>query len=230
MTVTALCMTHNRRLWLPLAIECFQRQTYPARMLILADGEDVTDIVPAEERIQLYVMPQRAATTGEKCNVASRLAESEVICMWDDDDWSEPGRIADQVSRLEQTGRAVTGYHSMKFTDGHNWWLFNGPVNSVAGTSLCYRREWWAGHPFRPLNVGYDHYFLYAAREAGQLVTVDDKGLMHASIHPRNSAARFLDEPCWQRIGGNALDPATTACRLSGGPVDSSRPYPVGAG
>jgi glycosyltransferase involved in cell wall biosynthesis len=199
-TVTALCLTHNRRNWLPLAIECFQRQTYPAKLLILADGDDVTDIVPAAENIRLYVMQVPPATTGGKCNFGCSIADADVIVTWDDDDWSGPDRIAHQLSQMETTGKAVVGYHSMWFTDGVDWWKYTGIPTTATGTSLCYRRDWWAAHPFRPLNVGYDVWFVKAAVAAGELVSMDAGDLMYASIHAGNSSPRELGTSCWHKL------------------------------
>ena len=46
--VTCLCLTKNRRNWLPKAIDCYQSQTYENReMLVVASGVDVADIIAA---------------------------------------------------------------------------------------------------------------------------------------------------------------------------------------
>ena len=51
--VTCLCLTRNRRGFLPRAIECFVAQTYEEReLLIVDDGDDsIADLAPADWRI-----------------------------------------------------------------------------------------------------------------------------------------------------------------------------------
>jgi glycosyltransferase involved in cell wall biosynthesis len=185
-------LTRNRRQWLPQAIQCFQAQTYPLReLLILADGADVRDLVPSDGRIRLVVL-SGAAEIGMKRNVGCELAAGDVIAHWDDDDCSAPGRLSDQIGRMEETGVAVTGYHSMRFTDGVRWWLYEGSPNYALGTSLCYRREWWAAHKFKSVQVGEDNQFVAEANHARQLSSVDARDLMYATIHNANTSPRNM--------------------------------------
>src|SRR5262249_36989087 len=52
--VTCLCVTRNRGAWLAKAIEAYLAQSYePRELLILADGQDVSGIVPKRPDIQL---------------------------------------------------------------------------------------------------------------------------------------------------------------------------------
>ena len=136
--ITCLCLTRSRREWLPKAIACFQAQTHePRELLIVADQpSDVEGLVPDAPNIHVLYAP---GVVGTKRNIGSDAAAGEFIAVWDDDDWSEPGRLADQVARLLETGKSVTGYYSMKFTDGVKWWQYTGWPNMALGTSLDYR-------------------------------------------------------------------------------------------
>jgi O-antigen biosynthesis protein len=195
--VTCLCLTRNRRKWLPESIRCFQQQTYPHReLLILADGEDVRDLVPTHDRIRLIHLAEQR-NIGEKRNFGCSKAIGDVICHWDDDDWSAPERLADQIMRLGDF--AVSGYHSMRFTDGARWWKYEGTHNYALGTSLCYRRAWWRTYPFESKNVGEDNTFVSVVSAAKQLVSVDAGELMYATIHPGNTSPRSLGDN-WKPI------------------------------
>ncbi|HEV8189449.1 MAG TPA: glycosyltransferase family A protein [Pyrinomonadaceae bacterium] len=183
---------------MPKAIESFLTQTYRSSLLlILSDGQDVRDVVPDDPRIQLIHLAE-TRNIGEKRNYGCERARGEVICHWDDDDWSAPARVADQVARLSEKC-SVTGYHSMRFTDGTHWWLYQGTHDYALGTSLCYLRSWWQQHPFEARQVGEDNYFVAAARRAKQLVSVDAGELMHATIHSNNTSPRYLTE-AWKRL------------------------------
>lgn len=191
--MTCLCLTRNRRQWLPKAIACFQNQTHQNReLLILSDGEDVRDLIPPDERIRLIHFDGQLEI-GDKRNRGCELARGEVIAHYDDDDFSAPGRLADQLQRLADTGKAVTGFNSMRFTDGSRWWLYRGSPDYIVGTSLCYRKEWWMKSRFLPVQLGEDNDFGEKARGAGQAVSVDARDLMYATIHAGNSSARDMD-------------------------------------
>jgi glycosyltransferase involved in cell wall biosynthesis len=197
--VTALCLTRNRRQWIPKAIQCFQAQTYPrAELLILADGEDVRDLIPDDDRIRLIHLAENRSI-GEKRNYGCSVSWGEIIVHWDDDDWSAPGRIARQVEMLNRSGKLVAGFHSMRFTDGKDWWQYKGRPTYSLGTALCYRREWWQQTPFSYAHVGEDNTMVAAAERAGQIVSEDAGELMYATIHPGNTSPRMIADN-WKKL------------------------------
>jgi glycosyltransferase involved in cell wall biosynthesis len=167
--------------------------------LILADGEDVRDLVPTNDRIRLIHLGE-TRQIGSKRNYGCTRALGEIICHWDDDDYSAPDRIASQVRVLMDYPRfAVTGYHSMNFTDGTNWWKYSGTINYALGTSLCYQKSWWEGHPFQSLQIGEDNQFVAEAWACNTLHTVDAGGMMHATVHSTNTSPRNMGSS-WTRI------------------------------
>jgi hypothetical protein len=198
--VTCLCLTRNRREWLPKAIDCFLQQTYePKDLLIVGDGDDVSGLVPADERIRLVCAGTRLQV-GAKRNYGCGLAQGELIAHWDDDDYSAPWRLTDQVGRLIESAKAVTGYCSMKFTDGERWWEYTVESGFVLGTSLLYRRAWQQAHPFVDVQTGEDGLFRDEAVRCGQLVTAAAGDLMYATIHPGNTSRRVTNAQNWRRL------------------------------
>ena len=177
---------------MPKAITCFQTQTHRnAELLILSDGQDVQDLLPVDPRIRLIHMDTRLSI-GSKRNFGCSRAIGDIVAHWDDDDYSAPERLADQVRRLNETGKSVTGYHSMRFTDGARYWKYNGLVNYSLGTSLTYRKAWWMDHTFAPVQVGEDNRFVAAAAEAGELAATDAGEMMYATIHEGNTSPRNI--------------------------------------
>ena len=198
--MTCLCLTKDRRRWLPHAIRCFRRQTYGnAELLILADGADVLDLVPDDPRIRLIHL-EGPLNIGDKRNFGCERAAGDVIAHFDDDDHSAPERLADQIRRLDESGRNVTGFHSMRFVaaDGQ-WWKYSGAPGYALGTSLCYRREWWRNHRFPSVQIGEDNAMVAVANAAGELVTAEAGELMHATIHPGNTSPRGQGSS-WKKI------------------------------
>lgn len=199
--VTCLCLTKNRREWLPTAIECFERQTYPHReLLIVADSmADIEGLLPECDRIRWILTGH--AVVGRKRNLGCEAARGEYVAIWDDDDFSAPGRLVDQVNRLERSRRAVTGYRSMKFTDGKNWWLYPGArVGFVLATSMFFRREWWRTHHFQEIQCHQDEAFATQAASAKQLEVAEDLDLMYATCHRGNTSARNMNASMWQKL------------------------------
>ncbi len=163
----------------------------------MSSGEPVTDLIPPGVRhLHLPGSPK----IGQSRNAGAEAARGEIVCHFDDDDFSAPGRLADQLRRLDESGKAVAGYHSMRFTDGRSWWQYRGASCYALGTSLCYRRDWWQRNRFEPVQVGEDNGFVYRARRADQLVSADAGDLMWATIHAGNTSPRQTKSDSWRLI------------------------------
>jgi O-antigen biosynthesis protein len=136
-------------------------------------------------------------STGAARNAGCEAARGEVIAHFDDDDYSHPNRLEDQVRRLIDTGKPVTGYRSMRFTDGRSWWRYAGSADYALGTSLVYRRDFWARNRFPDLKVGEDNQFVSRARACGGIATADAGQMMWATIHDQNTSPRSVRGKQW---------------------------------
>lgn len=184
--------TRGRPAYARQALECFQSQTYEPRELIVLDDIDAPSFdggLGARPGV-IYEVVRRRMPVGEKRNLCCSRANGDVIVHWDDDDWSAPERIADQVERLIESGKPMTGYRSMRLTDGARWWLYNGAPDYALGTSLMYTREFWEEHRFTSEHVGEDVSFWAVARGLGAIASADAGEMMWARIHPGNTSAK----------------------------------------
>jgi hypothetical protein len=198
--VTCLCLTRNRREWLPKAIESYLGQSYGLReLLIVADGEDVRDLVPERPDIRL-IHVEEGRTIGDKRNFGVSQARGKYVAHWDDDDWSAPERLLDQLHRLRGSGKAVTGYPVFDFWDGADWWRYSGDHGYAPGSSLFYEKEWALKHPFPFIQIGEDGQFCGTAREFGQIVTAPANGMLTATIHPGNTSPRNIYNEMWTKL------------------------------
>jgi glycosyltransferase involved in cell wall biosynthesis len=181
-------------------LRSFLQQTYPNReLLIVSDGEDVRDLAEGLPGVRLIHVAE-ARQIGAKRNFGCGRAQGEVVCHFDDDDYSAPERIEAQVAALEaHPGKSVTGFHSMKFTDGGTWWKYSGGMHYALGTSLCYLRAFQQAHPFPALQVGEDNGFVGTAWALNELHTDDAGELMHATIHAGNTSPRSIGS-AWTRL------------------------------
>jgi len=202
MLISAIMPTRARPLFITAALDCFISQTWYEKELVILDDSDCPSFAtpPQIEGVRYYRMAQRLAI-GAKRNICCSRAEGDVICHWDDDDYSSPYRMEEQAERLIKTGAMVTGYHSMRFTDGARWWQYAGSEKDYAlGTSLMYRREYWEAHPFpADKNVGEDSDFIHPARQAGTIACGDADGFMWARNHSQNTDERKMGV-LWREI------------------------------
>lgn len=194
-------VTRGRTVWAAQALCAFLRQTYEPKNLFIVDDSDEPSFPDGVNHpsVSHYLLPDRLSIPAKR-NIACELADGEILCNWDSDDYSEPSRLADQVSRLEESGSAVTGYHSMLFyveQSGQCVKYFNDRSYAL-GTSLCFLKSWWANHRFigdpaqdNP-SIGEDNMFVRAANNAQQLVSVDAGQLMVARVHPGNTCVKKL--------------------------------------
>jgi glycosyltransferase involved in cell wall biosynthesis len=149
-------------------------------------------------KIAYFCLPKRL-TVGAKRNLGCCLAHGEFVAHFDSDDYSASDRLEDQYNRLTNGGTAVvTGYHSMLFTDGGQWWRYDGPVfkdcYGAFGTSLVYRRDWWAVHQFidGPKNRtdSEDNPFIRSAMMAGRFIGSPAGEMMVARVHRDNTSPK----------------------------------------
>lgn len=164
---------------------------------MVSSGQAVTHLIPEGVRhLHLRGIP----TTGRARNVGVEASLGEVIAHFDDDDFSHPGRLEDQLRRLIASGKPVTGYRSMRFTDGTRWWRYDGSADYALGTSLVYRRDFWQRSRFPDLKVGEDNQFVSRARACGGIATADAGEMMWATIHDQNTSPRSVKGKQWKEL------------------------------
>lgn len=194
-TVTAVMLTTvDRKKFWGAAMQCFIDQTYPKhlrRILMVPDGIGLS--------------------FGAKRNLGISRTTSELVIHWDDDDWSHPARIANQVARLLESGLAVTGYRTLPFYDVRNGDAveYHGEPNYACDATLCFRREYAIAHPYPDAQgrvPSADNTWIKAASAAGQLDATSHGGMMVARIHGANTGgANYKNVECFRPMSPKAL-------------------------
>lgn len=171
-------LTANRPEMARRAVECFRRQTYENKRLLIWDtGQTFHE--PDHPVNEHYVaVPNIGRTIGELRNhaIAGTVLcnqEIDILIHWDDDDYSHPNRIAEQVALLQSSGADCVGYNEMLFwrepkramlnrdaVPGEAWLYSNPNPNYALGTSLCYWRRTWERKPFEATSAGEDLRFI----------------------------------------------------------------------
>lgn len=125
----AIILTKDRPEMAKRAVECFRQQTYQNKRLYIYDTgrTPCTHSLPEgfpdfgivyhrglDEGMTLGELRNRANWWGVRATAPSQ-PDADILIHWDDDDWSQPNRISEQVALLQASGKQVVGYRDMLF-------------------------------------------------------------------------------------------------------------------
>ena len=161
--VCCVMLTRDRPQLAARAVRCFREQTYRKKTLLIWDAgaellinHPAWDAIPAvEEDFQIAHVPVARIgnpSVGQLRNSANAFwTEYPILIHWDDDDWSHPNRIAEQVALLQSSKAPAVGYSSLPWWDSvkREAWLYkSGNSRYCLGTSMCYWRTTWERNKF----------------------------------------------------------------------------------
>jgi hypothetical protein len=181
--------TGERRRFLPQAIKCFQRQTYPnLELVILCDGEDdMSDLIPGDdERVRYFYLGCDRQTPATKLNLGCERATGDLIAHLDDDDWSHPDRLSFQVGALLAEGAEFCAIWPLLYFEigAGAVWLCRPPALLhpslyqclPIGATYLYQRSYWSKSPFPDVVIDEDMAFTSAEGRQDHSILVSDCG------------------------------------------------------
>lgn len=181
------------------AVECFRKQTYQNKRLhVLHTGiEPVLAFGGHDEVFEKWIPIPDAGefSIGKLRNYANQSAihiNADILIHFDDDDWSHPNRIEEQVALLKASGKQAVGYRTVLFCDERNgqaWRYHNDDPRYCIGSSLAYLRSTWERKLFKDINRGEDREFLRDIETLGVDSIVGAEPRMVCSIHDSNTAS-----------------------------------------
>jgi glycosyltransferase involved in cell wall biosynthesis len=172
--------TRDRPRFLPLALTCYQKQSYARRELIVVDDGDR---FPVDERLvesaggRLLRTPP-GTPLGTKLNRGLELGQGELCQKVDDDDWYGPAFIESMVgawlrSRSKLCRPQVAYLAPILFFELVLWEIRQSTGKGTTGSTLLFAREDWERLPFRPLPACEDLWFAFDhARAGGRLCPI----------------------------------------------------------
>ena len=115
--VSCICLTYGRSWLLAEAVEAYLRQDYdgPSELIVVNDFEGITLTVEDErckpnQAIRVVNLPKRMTSLNDKFDLGVKMAEHELVCMWDDDDISLPHRLSWSVNAWEALPVGYVGF------------------------------------------------------------------------------------------------------------------------
>lgn len=131
--ITCVTATRNRFELLKDSIECYMKQTYVNKELLIASQSDEHVNTQIEKHIAMLgrkdmrLFPvDPALSLGELRKKAAWEAWGEVVCQWDDDDLYHPKRLATQFNEMQRTKSLACFYDShLKYfkNEGTVYWI-----------------------------------------------------------------------------------------------------------
>ncbi len=141
-SVCAIMLTANRPEMAKQAVECFRRQTYANKRLLIYDSSDAEiewpeDYYEADDLALVENHPLDHHGTRKTIGYLRNRAiafwtEFPIIVHFDDDDISHPNRIAEQVQLLQSSGADAVGYNECLF-----WREPGGDPRLTGGACKC---------------------------------------------------------------------------------------------
>jgi glycosyltransferase involved in cell wall biosynthesis len=149
---------------------------------------------------------------GDKRNLGNILAGGEIVCLWDDDDWYSPDRVAYQAAPILYDEADITGLASAYWLSLQTGdvWLATAQLHrsmfeaDVAGGTLTYRRSVAQGVRYPSTSLAEDAWFLRAAVSLGfRLKRLENLGRFIYMRHDHNTwkfePGSFMDPGGWKR-------------------------------
>lgn len=177
--VSAIMPTRGRREYAALTVRDFLAQTWPEKELLILDDPDKPSFETSPESLSpsiKYMMADKKRTIADKRNILCKAASASIIVHFDSDDWSAPTRMERQMELfMEDRKKSVCGFRRMYFWQvaANQAWVYNGTPDYVLGTSLMFRRSWWAHNQWDTrFKIGSDNVFVNTAWRAHQLTVI----------------------------------------------------------
>jgi glycosyltransferase involved in cell wall biosynthesis len=173
--ISVILATRDRPRFLPLALACYQHQTWPSadRELIVVDDGDHPVAAAEVEAVggRLLRVPP-GTPLGSKLNAGIAAARGRFIQKMDDDDWYGPSFLAEMQATLAEAWQdrcrpTLLFLSPFLFLDLAAWEVRCSRPRHLPGATLHFPRALWEEHPFRPLFGDEDTWFLLDHQRLG---------------------------------------------------------------
>jgi glycosyltransferase involved in cell wall biosynthesis len=212
--VSVILATRNRPRFLPIALACYGRQTYPQReLIVIDDGEEFpveADAVAAVGGRMIRVEP--GTPLGTKLNRGAEEARGRLCQKMDDDDWYAPHFLETMVAAVLASWRVVCRptvafLTPFLFFDLARWEVRHSRSINIPGATLLFGRDEWEARPLRPVRRDEDVWFVLDQVAAGTTtLPVHAPELFLAVRHGGAGASRDRGHTWTHQASGETLE------------------------
>lgn len=187
MKVSCLCVT--RGMFVPNAVEQFEKQTYPQRELVVVyqDPLSAMDIARLKRVDARLVKAKSSLNLGQLRNLALEAARGEFVLQWDDDDLFCPTRIQTMLGGLREANADAAVLQRWYIDDVQARIMYLSSARTWEGSALV-RTSLARSIGFQSLPRGEDsQFFADFEKSGGKLAKLDLPTLYVYRIHGGNT-------------------------------------------
>lgn len=201
--VSIVCVTRDRRIFMPILKYCYMIQSYPEEKLelvIVDDGDDpIEDTLFGVPNIT-YVRLTEKKTIGEKRNIGVQKAMYDVIAFMDDDDVYPNNSILERVAMmLKSPGKECSFCTTIPCYDIAKYCSFmNAPPivlpmsQRVSEATLTFTRKFWEERPFGDTQIGEGDAFIHGREHMCRELSPQE--VIVSLVHPKNTSSRKVPD------------------------------------
>lgn len=202
--VSILCITKDRRIFMPILKYSYMVQSYPEdkmELVIVDDGDDpIEDTLIGVPNVK-YVRCEQGMTISQKRNLAVKNAMYDILVNMDDDDVYPNNSVLHRVAMLlkeptKQCGFCTTipCYDITKFSSFMNVPPMTLSMSErVSEATLVFTRKFWEESPFDDtVHIAEGNAFIRGREQMCRELSPQD--VIVSLIHPKNTSSRKLPE------------------------------------
>lgn len=200
--VSILCITKDRRVFMPLLKYSYMIQSYPEdklELVIVDDGEDsIEDTLIGVPNVK-YVRCDTGLTISQKRNLAVQNAMYDILVMMDDDDVYPNNSVLQRTAMMLMEPKkecsfctTIPCYDITKFAS-----FMNVPPNNltmserVSEATLVFTRKFWEERRFDDsVHIGEGNAFIRGREQMCREISPQE--VIVSLIHPKNTSSRKL--------------------------------------
>jgi hypothetical protein len=200
--VSILCITRDRRVFMPLLKYSYMIQSYPEdklELVIVDDGADsIEDTLIGVPNVK-YVRCDPGLTISQKRNLAAKNAMYDILVNMDDDDVYPNNSVLQRVAMLlmepmKQCGFCTTipCYDITKFASFMNVPPTHLPMSErVSEATLVFTKQFWEDRPFEDsVHIGEGNAFIRGREHMCREISPQE--VIVSLIHSKNTSSRKL--------------------------------------
>ncbi len=201
--VSIVCVTRDRRVFMPILKYCYMIQSYPEEKLelvIVDDGDDpIEDTLFGVPNVT-YVKLDEKKTIGEKRDIGVEKAMYDVIAFMDDDDVYPNNSILERVAMMLKLPAkecafcsVIPCYDIVKYCSFMNAPPLNLPMSQrVSEASLIFTRKFWEERKFGDVQIAEGDAFIRDREHMCRELSPQE--VIVSLIHPKNTSSRKVPE------------------------------------
>lgn len=201
--VSIVCVTRDRRVFMPILKYCYMIQSYPEEKLelvIVDDGDDsIEDTLFGVPNVT-YVKLDEKKTIGEKRDIGVEKAMYDVIAFMDDDDVYPNNSILERVAMMLKSPAkdcafcsVIPCYDIVKYCSFMNAPPLNLPMSQrVSEASLIFTRKFWEERKFGDVQIAEGDAFIRGREHMCRELSPQE--VIVSLIHPKNTSSRKVPE------------------------------------